>query len=100
MGKQTAKATYKGLEKGPEPMMRMHPPQPAKDWAIFEVTEVCEYEKPGQYGDAQVEAKGLFRFVPTEQSQEVQDALAGIEVGATAKIGWQHDYVTMESKSE
>eukprot|EP00756_Hemistasia_phaeocysticola_P021462 Hpha_TRINITY_DN15776_c3_g1::TRINITY_DN15776_c3_g1_i1::g.38780::m.38780 len=84
-------AIYEGLKPGREPMLRIHPPQPAKNWATFKVEEYLEYEKPGQYGDPKSEQ---FAFVPEEQDESVRAALAGINPGDKVKLGWNHDYVT------
>mmetsp|Transcript_122231 Transcript_122231/g.353424 ORF Transcript_122231/g.353424 Transcript_122231/m.353424 type:complete len:101 (-) Transcript_122231:59-361(-) len=74
-------------------MLRIFPPQPAKEWAKFEVIEVHEFEKPGQYGD-EVKAGGIFAFVPAEASAEVQEVVKTLAPGDRVKMGWNHDYVT------
>ena len=49
------RATFTGVEAGMEPMLRIFPPQPAKQWAVFAITEYISYSKPGQYGDEKTE---------------------------------------------
>lgn len=85
------RATYTGVEAGMEPMLRIFPPQPAKQWAVFAITEYISYSKPGQYGDEQTER---FAFVAEEQSEAVSAALAALTPGQNVLLSWDHEYVT------
>ena len=85
------RAIFSAVEAGMEPMLRIFPPQPAKQWAVFAVTEYTSYSKPGQYGDEKTER---FAFVAEEQSEAVRTALAALTPGQTVLLSWEHQYVT------
>ena len=85
------RATFTGVEAGMEPMLRIFPPQPAKQWAVFAITEYISYSKPGQYGDEKTER---FAFLPEEQSDAVSAALFALTPGQTVLLSWEHEYVT------
>ena len=85
-----------GVEAGREPMLRIYPPQPAKQWATFAIESYEEYEKPGKYGDEKTEK---FAFVPDEQP-DWAELVASLAAGDRVKIAWLHEYVTREEPGE
>jgi len=84
-------ASYVGLEAGREPMLRVYPPIPAKQWAVFAIDAYEEYAKPGKYGD---EKQQRFAFVPEEQNEAVVSTLRSLQPNDRVRIGWRHEYVT------
>ena len=84
-------ATFTGVEPGREPMLRIFPPQPPKQWATFTIEAYERHEKPGKYGD---ERQTSFAFVAEEQPEFAAQVLATLSPGARVKIAWRHDYVT------
>ena len=90
-------ATFSGLEAGREPMLRIFPPQPAKEWATFDIVEYNSFQKLGEYGD---DPQEKFAFVSSEQSVAVQEALASISKGAQVRLAWRHEYLTKLSRGE
>merc|ERR1711935_1232518 len=96
LSKHKVLATFQGLRKGREPMLRIYPPKPAKDWAVFQVQQYLEYQKLGKYGDAETTE---FAFVPREQSDLVQETIATLQKGAHVELEWEHDYVTRQDCS-
>mmetsp|Transcript_33923 Transcript_33923/g.41816 ORF Transcript_33923/g.41816 Transcript_33923/m.41816 type:complete len:122 (+) Transcript_33923:263-628(+) len=88
-------ATFKGFQQGKEPLLKIYPPRPAKQWATFKIDKYINYEKPGKYGDAKAEN---FRCVAAEQSEEVAETISQLEVGQKVKLSWNHDYVTRTSE--
>ena len=95
LARHVCTATFTGLEPGREPMLRIHPPQPAKTWAAFTIDTYEEYEKPGKYGDEQ---QGSFAFVPAECSNaEVLATFNTLQPQDRVRISWLHEYVTRSS---
>ena len=98
LSRHVCTATFTGLEPGMEPMLRIYPPQPAKEWAAFAIDAYEEYEKPGQYGDEQ---QTKFAFVPLECSNaDAVATLSALQPGARVRIAWRHEYVTRSAWSE
>ena len=97
LSRHTCTASFKGLEPGMEPMLRIFPPRPAKTWATFDIDSYVEYEQVGQYGDEQ---QSRFAFEPAEcQDAAVMAALGELKPGDRVLIKWQHEYVTRSSFS-
>ena len=97
LSRHTCTASFKGLEPGMEPMLRVFPPRPAKTWATFDIDSYVEYEQVGQYGDEQ---QSRFAFEPAEcQDAAVMAALGELKPGDRVLIKWQHEYVTRSSFS-
>merc|ERR1712167_31605 len=96
LSKHVCVATFSGVEAGREPMLRIYPPQPAKQWATFAIESYEEYEKPGKYGDEKTEK---FAFVPDEQP-DWAELVASLAAGDRVKIAWLHEYVTREEPGE
>lgn len=88
-------AVYQGLEAGREPLLRIHPPQPAKVWAVFSIESYLPegYSKPGKYGDEKCER---FAFVPDEAEQDIQSTLKTLAAGSRVRLDWVHEYVTVK----
>jgi len=99
LARHVVQADYRGLEQGREPMLRIYPPMPPKMWAKFSVVEVQEYEKPGEYGEEQLQLGGEKAFERASQPQAMQDKLASLVPGDRVSLGWNHDYVTTEFTS-
>ena len=72
-------------------MLRVYPPQPAKQWAAFAILSYEEYEKLGKYGD---EKQDRFAFLPEEQSDAVAAAVASLQVNDRVRLSWRHEIVT------
>lgn len=84
-------ATFTGIEPGREPMLRIFPPQPAKNWAAFKIDEYLEFEKPGKYGDDKTDK---FAFLPDDADAAIAATLNTLQPGDRVKLSWHHDYVT------
>ena len=88
-------AMFTGYVAGREPLMRILPPQPAKQWARFAVVRYESYSKPGQYGDAKGDE---FQCVPTEQPAWVGAAIAALAgPGTEVTLAWRHDFVKTQT---
>ena len=91
LSRHVCTGTFSGMEAGREPMLRIYPPQPAKQWAVFAIAEYEEYEKPGQYGD---ERQTRFAFVPAEApGSQWADVVSSLQPNDRVKIAWRHEYV-------
>merc|ERR1719379_2415733 len=90
-------AIYKGIEPGRENMLKIYPPQPAKDWAVFSIESYLPggYSKPGKYGD---EKCTRFAFLPDDASPEIQSTLKTLETGERVRLDWVHEYVTIRDE--
>jgi hypothetical protein len=97
LARHTCTAVFCGLEAGREPMLRIFPPQPAKQWARFDIEEYEEYEKPGKYGDEQ---QTSFAFVPVEcEDAAVVATVAALQPADRVRVSWRHEYVTRSAWS-
>ena len=89
-------ATYDGIEKGREDMLRVYPQRTPLDWSKFTILSYTAYEKTGKYGDAQAET---FACIAADQSDSVQSTLATLAVGTRVRLAWHHDYVKLEDSA-
>lgn len=70
--------------------------------ATFEIVQYINYEKPGEYGDPKQERfqvliqdnKGNVKV-----SAEISAAIAGLQVGDSVHLKWNHNYITRNGSS-
>lgn len=73
----------------------------AKDVAIFNIVEVVEYSKPGEYGDDKDQKKFFIDMNPNEvvqeQSADIIDKVKTCVAGKKYYLDWDHIYVKDEN---
>ena len=89
-------ATFAGIQPSPMAGMQRDTGGTVHEWARFDVTEYVEYEKPGQYGDAQ---KDKFMCELPKQSPEIRRIVETLQPGHNIRLAWNHNYVTENGAS-
>ena len=92
LSRHVCEARFTGYEDSMDPMLRVHPPRPARKLAVFSIEKYLDYEKPGEYGDGRAER---FTISPDECADAaIATTLASLSPGDRVKLAWNHDYVT------